>query len=104
MAGADRMSPVLPEIVEDDQLAADNDVTASDFEIDSTFGDDNRSAMSQSIRSSIYNYRYENGRTYHAYHDGEYLVSLVSLASMTFIHRCLCPCLALTCLLPFVLY
>lgn len=77
MAGAAEHTPNLPPVVEDDQLAADNDVTASDFELDSTFGDDNRSAVSQSIRSSVYNYRYENGRTYHAYHDGEYLVSLV---------------------------
>lgn len=68
--------PNLPEIADDDQLAVDEDVTASDFESDSTFGDDSRSALSQSLRSSIYNYRYENGRTYHAYHDGEYPVSL----------------------------
>lgn len=71
MVGSD-YAPDPPHITSDDQLSADNDVTASDFELDSTFGDDNNSTLSQSIRSSIYNYRYENGRTYHAYHDGEY--------------------------------
>lgn len=54
-----------------DNLAADNEVTASDFVVDSAVGDEN-SVATQSVRSSIYNYRYENGRTYHAYHDGEY--------------------------------
>jgi hypothetical protein len=77
MAGVDQTVQTDPEIVEDEQLAADSDAPASDFELDSTFGDDDRSTTSQSIRSSVYNYRYENGRTYHAYHDGEYLVSLV---------------------------
>lgn len=61
------MVPLLPEIVEDEQLAAENYVTASDFELESTFGDVNRSAMRQSVRSSIYNYRYENRRPYQAY-------------------------------------
>lgn len=58
----------------DGLLPVDNDLTVSDFELDSTFGDDDESARSQSIQSSIYNYRYENGRTYHAYHDGGYLM------------------------------
>jgi SAM-dependent methyltransferase len=30
--------------------------------------------MSQSVCSSVYNYRYENGRRYHAFRDGEYLL------------------------------
>jgi SAM-dependent methyltransferase len=46
-----------------------------DFQdVDSAFGDEAQSSFSQTLRSSIYNYRYENGRTYHAFRDGEYLL------------------------------
>ncbi|KAB8068026.1 S-adenosyl-L-methionine-dependent methyltransferase [Aspergillus leporis] len=38
---------------------------------DSCFGDDSQSDLT-SLRSSIMNYRYENGRRYHAYHAGAY--------------------------------
>ena len=42
-------------------------------ESDSAIGDD-ISTLSQSVCSSVYNYRYENGRRYHAFRDGEYLL------------------------------
>jgi SAM-dependent methyltransferase len=39
---------------------------------DSAFSDDARTVLSASLRSSVFNHRYENGRTYHAFRDGEY--------------------------------
>lgn len=44
-----------------------------DSEADSALGDD-ISALTESIRSSVYNYRHENGRRYHAYGRSEYLL------------------------------
>jgi SAM-dependent methyltransferase len=44
----------------------------SRYETDSAFSDDGHTVLSTSIRSSIYSYRYENGRTYHGYRDGQY--------------------------------
>jgi SAM-dependent methyltransferase len=41
---------------------------------DSTLGSESSSLQSISITSSIYNYRYENGRRYHAYKDGKYIL------------------------------
>ncbi|KIW18532.1 hypothetical protein PV08_02820 [Exophiala spinifera] len=42
------------------------------FDDDSALGDDDGDSELASLRSSIYNYRYENGRRYHAYHAGSY--------------------------------
>jgi SAM-dependent methyltransferase len=45
-----------------------------DYESDSAFGeDDNAEISTASISSSILKYREENGRTYHAYKDGQYV-------------------------------
>ena len=41
-------------------------------EADSAFGDE-FSSYSTSLRSSVLNYRYENGRRYHGYRDGSYM-------------------------------
>ena len=41
-------------------------------EVDSAFGDE-LSSYSTSLRSSVLNYRYENGRRYHGYRDGAYM-------------------------------
>ena len=41
-------------------------------EADSAFGDE-LSSDSTSLRSSVLNYRYENGRRYHGYRDGSYM-------------------------------
>jgi hypothetical protein len=42
-------------------------------EADSAFGDDSAS-YSASLASSVLNYRYENGRRYHGFHAGSYMV------------------------------
>jgi hypothetical protein len=46
--------------------------------IEGTWADDDQSVTSQSLKSSIYEYRYENGRSYHGYQDGAYLLPNVS--------------------------
>jgi len=43
-----------------------------DFETDSALGSDTQSTTT-SVASSIYHYRTEHGRTYHAYKDGKYI-------------------------------
>ncbi|OBT41954.1 hypothetical protein VE00_07486 [Pseudogymnoascus sp. WSF 3629] len=47
-----------------------DDVEIGFGEADSTFGDNESSTTS--LASSVFNYTYENGRRYHAYHNGEY--------------------------------
>ena len=41
---------------------------------DSTLGSENASLRSTSVTSSVYDYKYENGRRYHAYREGRYLL------------------------------
>ncbi|PFH58447.1 hypothetical protein XA68_13675 [Ophiocordyceps unilateralis] len=41
---------------------------------DSTYGSGSDSAYSESVTSSILNYQYENGRRYHAYREGQYVL------------------------------
>lgn len=49
--------------------------TSHDDDLDSTLGDDEGSGADYcSVTDSIYDYRVENGRTYHAYMDGKYLL------------------------------
>jgi SAM-dependent methyltransferase len=43
-------------------------------DLDSTLGSESSSFRSISVTSSMHNYRYENGRRYHAYQDGKYLL------------------------------
>jgi SAM-dependent methyltransferase len=43
-------------------------------ETDSALGDDDLCTPCSSLRSSIYHYRYENGRRFHAFRDGQYLI------------------------------
>jgi hypothetical protein len=45
-----------------------------DDDLDSTLGSENSSLRSVTLSSSIYDYRYENGRRYHAYRDGRYFL------------------------------
>jgi len=47
------------------QIAHDSDET------DSAFGDDSASETT-SLKSAVYNYKYRNGRRYHAYKEGSY--------------------------------
>ncbi|KEF53334.1 uncharacterized protein A1O9_10782 [Exophiala aquamarina CBS 119918] len=41
-------------------------------DVDSAYGASVNGAMTASLASSVLNYRYENGRRYHAYRDGQY--------------------------------
>ncbi|KAJ6439791.1 cmp-sialic acid transporter [Purpureocillium lavendulum] len=41
---------------------------------DSAYGSDGGSAYTGSVTSSIYDYQYENGRRYHAYREGQYVL------------------------------
>ncbi|KAH7309666.1 S-adenosyl-L-methionine-dependent methyltransferase [Stachybotrys elegans] len=41
---------------------------------DSAYGSDSDSAYTGSVTSSIFNYQYENGRRYHAYREGQYVL------------------------------
>jgi len=50
-----------------------NQIDGWDNDLDSTLGAD-ASLRSTSLTASIYAYRYENGRRYHAYRDGKYLL------------------------------
>merc|ERR1711913_42000 len=47
------------------QVAVDSDET------DSAFGDDSASETT-SLKSAVFNYKYRNGRRYHAYKEGAY--------------------------------
>ena len=47
---------------------------ADDDQVDEAYGSDNESAFSASVTSSIRAYRQENGRRYHAYKDGSYMI------------------------------
>ncbi|KAL1961874.1 hypothetical protein VTN77DRAFT_954 [Rasamsonia byssochlamydoides] len=53
------------------QAAVEVDLQATDN--DSTYGNE-LSSYSASLTSSVMNYRHENGRRYHAYRDGSYLL------------------------------
>ncbi|KAH7174850.1 S-adenosyl-L-methionine-dependent methyltransferase [Fusarium flagelliforme] len=41
---------------------------------DSTYGSDRDSSYTASVTSSIFDYQYENGRRYHAYREGQYVL------------------------------
>nr|AAO27746.2 putative methyltransferase [Fusarium sporotrichioides] len=41
---------------------------------DSTYGSDRDSSYTASVTSSIYDYQYENGRRYHAFREGQYVL------------------------------
>jgi SAM-dependent methyltransferase len=63
----DTAPPVLFTSLEIDEFAA------NETDTDSAFGSEDGSSTS-SISSSILKYRQENGRTYHAYKDGQYVM------------------------------
>jgi hypothetical protein len=44
------------------------------FDTDSAVGSDAGYSDTTSLTSSILHYKYENGRTYHAYRDGQYIM------------------------------
>ena len=43
-----------------------------DWETDSAIGDDDTASETESLRSSIFDHVYENGRRYHSYKQGTY--------------------------------
>lgn len=47
---------------------------ADDTEVDSAYGSVAGSSRTQSLASSTYYFRYENGRRYHAYREGQYVL------------------------------
>ncbi|EXJ89673.1 hypothetical protein A1O3_02740 [Capronia epimyces CBS 606.96] len=59
-------------VEEDRAVSVEENASSHSGDTDSAFSDDDQTVLSSSLRSSIYNHRYENGRTYHAYRDGEY--------------------------------
>ncbi|KIW85640.1 hypothetical protein Z517_01032 [Fonsecaea pedrosoi CBS 271.37] len=61
-------------MADEQQIDPDNDhVEAEEQDVDSALGDD-MSTLTQSVRSSIFQGRYENGRRYHVYKDGKYFM------------------------------
>ncbi|KAF4994238.1 hypothetical protein FDECE_13177 [Fusarium decemcellulare] len=67
-----------PEAVADEQqpapLQVDEDDAFGDDDRDSAYGSEGDSAYTGSITSSIFHYQYENGRRYHAYREGQYIL------------------------------
>ncbi|QKX58229.1 uncharacterized protein TRUGW13939_05350 [Talaromyces rugulosus] len=57
-------------------IYTDLPLEADSSDADSAFGGSNIDSLSYktSITSSIWNYKYENGRRYHSYREGEYLI------------------------------
>jgi len=56
-----------------DRLEPDSGASTSDT--DSSLGDiDGQSIRTQSLTSSVLSFKYEDGRRYHAYHDGQYMM------------------------------
>ncbi|KAL1613949.1 hypothetical protein SLS54_010159 [Diplodia seriata] len=53
-------------------MADDDQVAVDDRASDSGIEDSDIDSETTSVHSSIYRYRFENGRRYHAYRDGEY--------------------------------
>ncbi|KAM5343699.1 hypothetical protein ACJ41O_012236 [Fusarium nematophilum] len=55
----------------EDQLQVDDDVQENDSAYEES---DGSSSYLSSLNSSVFNYKYENGRRYHAFREGAYLV------------------------------
>ncbi|KDN60043.1 putative methyltransferase domain-containing protein [Colletotrichum sublineola] len=67
------LNPAQDDIVA--PLQVDTDVeNAGGADSDSTYGSDGGTAYTGSISSSIFHYQYENGRRYHAYREGQYVL------------------------------
>ncbi|KAE9982269.1 hypothetical protein EG327_005901 [Venturia inaequalis] len=62
----------------DEAIAADSDGSGgagdSSSETDADLGIDNESFRSASVGSSVFEYKYENGRRYHSYREGKYML------------------------------
>ncbi|KAK1993100.1 S-adenosyl-L-methionine-dependent methyltransferase [Colletotrichum falcatum] len=55
-------------------LQVDTDIDDPAADNDSAYGSDSGTAYTGSITSSIFHYQYENGRRYHAYREGQYVL------------------------------
>ncbi|KPM38056.1 hypothetical protein AK830_g8526 [Neonectria ditissima] len=64
-------STIAPNPQDENHLEADDNILETDSTLSST---DGSSSYLSTLKSSIYNYRYENGRRYHAFREGTYLV------------------------------
>ncbi|KAG5815068.1 hypothetical protein H9Q74_011915, partial [Fusarium xylarioides] len=74
--GETRRSPADDEDQQPEEhapLQVDEDEIAGD-DADSTYGSDRGSVYTASATSSIYDYQYENGRRYHAFREGQYVL------------------------------
>ncbi|KAF2810341.1 SAM dependent methyltransferase [Mytilinidion resinicola] len=54
-------------------LASDDTTVDSNSDADSSYGDGDGASETTSLKSSIYNYQYRNGRRYNGFRAGEYL-------------------------------
>lgn len=68
--GGQGQLPALNTVV---QLQIDPNDNIDHIDSDSAIGSDH-SAASTSITSSVFNYKYENGRRYHSFREGEYML------------------------------
>jgi len=69
------MAELDSEFDEDFVLEADSDITTDNTDVDSALGDGmSLFSSTASLRSSLLNHRDENGRKYHAFKDGKYLL------------------------------
>jgi SAM-dependent methyltransferase len=68
---ADLLLPDQPDAPNADEAIEPDDAGFSD--LDSSFGDSSES-YTTSIASSVFAYKYENGRRYHAYQEGKYIM------------------------------
>ncbi|SPO01751.1 related to methyltransferase [Cephalotrichum gorgonifer] len=66
--------PVSPKSVESTGLPQEALVADENATVDESFGLDGNASSSASLSSSILKYRHENGRRYHAFKDGAYLL------------------------------
>ncbi|KAK1988427.1 methyltransferase domain-containing protein [Colletotrichum cereale] len=55
-------------------LQVDTDIENAGVANDSAYGSDSGTAYTGSITSSVFHYQYENGRRYHAYREGQYVL------------------------------
>jgi len=70
-AGASTVAPPAPQVPEGEHIEIDN---RPEIESDSAFGGDDTSSYTTSVTSSILDYKYENGRRYHAFRAGQYVM------------------------------
>ncbi|KAM4062729.1 methyltransferase [Hirsutella rhossiliensis] len=69
------LSPVAGAFETDQPVPLQVDTEAyDDADADSAYGSDAGSAYTGSVTSSIFDYQYENGRRYHAYREGQYVL------------------------------